>query len=243
MNKSNDPVVSLNKLAYRYPSAMHDILQIDSLTIERGERIFIQGASGTGKTTLLALLAGILVAQKGELNILGQPLHSLSEAERDRFRANHIGFIFQLFNLIPYLSILENIELACRFSAKKRAAEPAALEGRLHELLEHLGLPKEKHDTPVAELSVGQQQRVAAARALLGKPALLIADEPTSALDWNNREKFIKTLFRECEQTDTTLVFVSHDESLAKLFGRTINLQSVNQAATPAASATGAVNS
>ena len=157
----------------------------------------------------------------------------MSSVHRDHFRSDHIGFIFQMFNLIPYLSVIENVTLPCRFSDKRKhkvLAGADSLEQEAIRLLEHLDMA---HDDllhkPVNELSVGQQQRVAAARALIGSPELVIADEPTSSLDAERREAFIELLFRECESAGSTLVFVSHDNSLLAPFDRTIEFAEVNQ--------------
>ena len=152
----------------------------------------------------------------------------MSGAARDRFRADHIGYIHQMFNLVPYLSVLENVTLPCRFSRRRisraqRHSPTASAEAQ--RLLAHLGLDSQRVlRKPVSELSVGQQQRVAAARALIGSPELIIADEPTSALDAANREAFIELLFNECDETGSTLLFVSHDASLGPMFDRAVQL-------------------
>ncbi len=210
------------------------MLALDTLTIEAGERVFIEGPSGSGKSTLLSLLAGVVVPQKGQMRVLGEQLERLGSAQRDHFRAHHVGYIFQMFNLIPYLSVVENVLLPCRFSKRRRERalqRSASLAEEALHLLEHLDMADtELLARPVTSLSVGQQQRVAAARALMGSPELLIADEPTSSLDADRREAFVKLLFEECRQADSTLVFVSHDASLEALFDRTIRLAEVNSA-------------
>lgn len=227
-------IIEIKDLAFRWQPQRPPVLEIESLLIRPGERVFIEGPSGSGKSTLLSLLAGMALPQRGELRILGQSLKALSPGERDHFRAQHIGYIFQMFNLIPYLSMLENVLLPCHFSAKRRAKAlklSGSLKAEAQRLLEHLDLnDMALSKRPVVELSVGQQQRVAAARALMGAPELLIADEPTSALDANRRQAFVRLLFDECQETGTTLVFVSHDASLAELFDRCIRLSEINQA-------------
>ena len=166
--------------------------------------------------------------------MLGQPLHRLGAVERDRFRADHVGYVFQMFNLIPYLSMVENVALPCRFSRRRRTralARGGNLETEATRLLDHLDLGDPAlRARPVTELSVGQQQRVAAARALMGAPEILIADEPTSALDADRRESFIQLLFRECQEAGLTLIFVSHDAGLEGLFDRTLRLAEINRA-------------
>ncbi|MDR3204726.1 MAG: ABC transporter ATP-binding protein [Deltaproteobacteria bacterium] len=206
-------------------------LKIEQFKIESGETVFVSGPSGCGKSTLLSLIAGILKPFKGEIVIDGQSLSPLSSGARDRLRGDKIGFIFQQFNLTPYLSVLDNALLSCRFSALRRKAarlaygsERAAAEA----ILTRLGLDKGLFHRQASKLSVGQRQRVAAARALMGRPPLLIADEPTSALDADNRHSFLETLVRECSQAGAGLLFVSHDKSLAGLFHRTLTFESLN---------------
>jgi len=226
--------IQVRDLHFRWRRGLPEVLNISDLEIAQGERVFVRGASGSGKSTLLALLAGVNLPTAGEVVILGQTINHLSGARRDHFRSDHIGFIFQLFNLIPYLSVLENVSLPCRFS-RSRKTKASQSGNSLHEeatrLLEHLGMA---HDDlihrPVTELSVGQQQRVATARALIGAPEIIIADEPTSALDSDMRQVFIRLLFQECEETGSTLMFVSHDKQLESLFERHITLGEVNRA-------------
>jgi putative ABC transport system ATP-binding protein len=227
-------IVRLRKLLFRWQPELPAVLDIEDFSISRGERIFISGGSGSGKSTLLSLLAGVLSPQRGEVHLLGRPLHRLGSAGRDHLRADHVGFIFQLFNLIPYLSVLENVTLPCQFSRLRRQRALRAgrsLEAEAERLLEHLELADSRLlARPVTMLSVGQQQRVAAARALMGAPELLIADEPTSSLDADLRQVFVRLLFQECAEQGTTLVFVSHDSSLHGLFDRTVALESINRA-------------
>lgn len=209
------------------------IIDIKELNIEQGQHLFIEGPSGSGKSTLLNLLAGVLTPQKGEISVLGQPLNKLSASKKDSFRANHIGFIFQQFNLLPYLSVIDNITLPCSFSAarkNKALQQSESLTIEAIRLLNALGLnDPELLQRNVNELSVGQQQRVAAARAMLGSPEIIIADEPTSALDNDHRQAFIKILFDECQKAGITLIFVSHDITLKQHFSHTVNLQTINQ--------------
>lgn len=232
-----ESIVEINSLQFAWHSDAPPVLDISQLSISQGERVFIQGPSGSGKSTLLNLLAGVVTPDQGIIKVLGRELIEMSNAARDRFRADHVGFIFQLFNLIPYLSVIENVTLPCRFS--KLRHEKAIKNGfNVHaeamRLLTHLEMNNpELRGKPVSELSVGQQQRVAAARALIGSPDMLIADEPTSSLDTNLRELFIQLLFDECSSKGTTLIFVSHDPSLEKLFDRTVRLAEINRAEKP----------
>lgn len=232
---STDTIIAINDLEFRWRPDHTPVLVIDSLTVSRGERVFIKGASGSGKSTLLSLLGGVTIPQHGSVEVLGQSLQTLGGAARDAFRADHIGFMFQMFNLLPYLSTVENVTLPCRFSRRRRARVLERAPGLVEEalrLLEHLDLgDRETLSRPVTELSVGQQQRVAVARALIGSPELVIADEPTSALDWDRREAFLRLLEQECAEQGITLVFVSHDPSLESLFDRTVTLADINRAA------------
>lgn len=228
------PIVSLREVRFRWRAQEPDILTISRLEIEPGERLFVEGPSGSGKTTLLGLLAGVNQPQQGQIEVLGERLEQLGAAARDRFRADHIGYIFQLFNLIPYLGVIDNVTLPARFSRRRRAralARSASLAAEARRLLGHLDMDQpDLLRKPVSELSIGQQQRVAAARALLGSPELLIADEPTSSLDSDLRRAFIELLFAECAEMGSTLIFVSHDPSLEGLFERTLRLRELNPA-------------
>ena len=231
-------IINITNLQFAWHRDALPVLDIAQLNIAQGERVFIEGPSGSGKSTLLNLLAGVATPNHGKLMVLGQNLNEMNGAERDRFRADHVGFIFQLFNLIPYLSVVENVTLPCRFSRLRRdkaIQNGFNLQAEAMRLLTHLEMnDPDLLDKPVSELSVGQQQRVAAARALVGSPDLLIADEPTSSLDANLRESFIRLLFDECASRGTTLIFVSHDPSLEKLFDRTVRLTDINRAERPA---------
>ena len=233
---AEEAVIAASNLRFGWKTGEQPVLAIEQLTIEKGARIFISGPSGSGKSTLLSLLAGVVVPQTGSISVLGHRLNTVSGPHRDRFRADHIGFIFQMFNLIPYLSVVENVTLPCRFSAKRRKNVQARASGPKEEalrLLQQLGLAGEEFiNRPVTDLSVGQQQRVAVARALIGRPEIVIADEPTSSLDHHQREAFIRLLFDEGDQAETTLLFVSHDTALAPLFDRTIELEAINRAGT-----------
>jgi putative ABC transport system ATP-binding protein len=231
MTESNK-VIELRELEYRWQPNATPTLQIDHFVVKRGERIFIKGESGSGKSTLLSLLGGVLTPQHGTIKLLGQAISTLPGSQRDRFRADHIGFIFQQFNLIPYLSVVENVLLPLHFSTrrKKRVAERSTPATEAERLLAHLDLNGELLHRSVTELSVGQQQRVAAARALIGSPELVIADEPTSSLDADRREAFIRLLINECDEAGNTLLFVSHDSSLERHFNHTLPLASINAA-------------
>jgi putative ABC transport system ATP-binding protein len=225
----SEPIVKLSDISFAWSPVQAPVLSFNQLSIRHNEHVFIKGPSGSGKSTLLGLLTGIISPQQGNVSILNTDLNQLKQHQKDRFRADHIGYIFQQFNLLPYLSVIDNVILPCHFSPQRKRKAGSALKTAAINLLQRLHLDKTLLDKPVIELSIGQQQRVAAARALIGHPELLIADEPTSALDQDNRTAFIELLMEEVSQTGSSLIFVSHDATLESLFSRTINLTELNQ--------------
>ncbi len=232
-------LVELTDLRYAWPR-QRPCLEIGHFALAAGETVFLHGPSGSGKSTLLALIAGVNVAGTGQVRVLGEDLARLSPSGRDRFRVDHIGIVFQQFNLLPYLSVLENVLLPCRFSALRRQraqAEGGRPEAAARRLLAGLDLAPELWERPASRLSVGQQQRVALARALIGRPALILADEPTSALDAARQRAFLELLTEECKRAGAGLLFVSHDLRLAERFGRVEDLTRLNRAQAEAACA------
>jgi putative ABC transport system ATP-binding protein len=227
------PIVVVEQLQFSWPGAPVPCLEIDNLQLLPGETVFLHGPSGSGKSTLLGLLGGVLLPQRGSVQLLDTDLMGLSSRARDRFRVDHIGFIFQQFNLIPHLPVLDNVLLPCRFSKRRlaRAAQDGTVAQEAERLLDALGLGKAVLQRPVTELSVGQQQRVAAARALLGRPEILIADEPTSALDAERQADFLRLLLQQGLSGGATILFVSHDRRLAAQFSRELSLASINRLA------------
>lgn len=227
-------MIEVSQLRFAWPKAGNDCVVIDELTVAAGRTLFLYGPSGGGKSTLLGLLAGVLLPREGGVSLMGTSWSSLSGARRDAFRADHVGYIFQQFNLLPYLSVIDNVLLPCRFSALRReraSADAASPQTSAQRLLRHMGLNEALWQRPAAQLSVGQQQRVAAARALIGRPEVVIADEPTSALDAALRDGFMDLLMDECRAACSTLVFVSHDERLALRFDVQRSLADINRAA------------
>ncbi|MFJ4067127.1 ABC transporter ATP-binding protein [Pseudomonas sp. NPDC089996] len=229
-------LIELQDLVFAWPGQA-PLLDIQAFHLQAGEALFLKGPSGSGKTTLLGLLGGVNRPGQGRIRLLGQDLALLGQGARDRFRVDHTGYIFQQFNLLPFLSVRENVELPCRFSrsrAERAMQRHGSIDQAASELLAHLGLGDPALLARRADsLSIGQQQRVAAARALIGQPELVIADEPTSALDADTREAFIRLLFDECRAAGSSLLFVSHDQSLAPLFDRHLSLAELNRAAKP----------
>lgn len=219
------PAIVLSDLLFSYSGKPQEaVLHIPQWQLHKGEHVFLYGASGAGKSTLLHLLAGMLTASSGEVEVLGQSLGKLSGRQRDAFRARYIGMVFQQLNLLPYLGVLDNIRLAASFAGNYRHARDHALQ-----LFEQLQLDAGLLQRRADSLSVGQQQRVAIARALINQPQIIIADEPSSALDEQSRDQFMRLLLDTVKQNDSTLVFVSHDKSLAGYFDRHDDLQQLNQ--------------
>ncbi|HEY6087293.1 MAG TPA: ABC transporter ATP-binding protein [Burkholderiaceae bacterium] len=229
---SEPPAVAAAGLRFRWPGAVIDCLVLPSLRIERGACVFVHGPSGSGKSTLLSLLAGVLQPTGGDLRVLGHDFSRQKPVALDRLRADHIGYLFQQFNLLPYLSAIDNVMLPLRLSvARRREAERwGAGLSHARTLLASMGLGPDEWQQRAGTLSVGQQQRVAAARALVGRPALVIADEPTSALDSERRDEFLDLLLTACREAASTLVFVSHDLTLAQRFDVVLNLPALNEA-------------
>ncbi|MFI3246071.1 MAG: ABC transporter ATP-binding protein [Ferrimonas sp.] len=219
-------VLAINQLHYQWSLDHH--LQVPELTIKAGEKVMLQGASGSGKTTVMNLIAGVLNPQQGKVQLQGTELQSLNGRQRDRHRAEHLGIIFQQFNLLPFLSVLDNVLLPLTFAEQRRIQISQPQEAAMA-LLDSLELPNEYYQKPVHQLSVGQQQRVAAARALLGSPALILADEPTSALDPDNRDRFMALLQQQCEQQGSALLLISHDPALRPLMDKCYQLRATER--------------
>jgi putative ABC transport system ATP-binding protein len=222
-------VIQLSNVRFRYSEQYGDVLELTDLQVYQGEHLFIQGASGSGKTTLLNMITGINQPYAGKVQVLGQSLQNLSTIQSDQFRVDYLGIIFQQFNLLPYLSLLENVQLPCWFSSQRQRLAGNSKQAA-GDLLQQLHIPESLFDKPANALSMGQQQRVAVARALIGKPAIIIADEPTSALDTDNRKRFLDLLFSQADKQSSTLIFVSHDRHIAQYFSRVIDLSEINQA-------------
>ncbi|BES73300.1 ABC transporter ATP-binding protein [Marinobacter nanhaiticus D15-8W] len=224
MTASQDPIiVQARDLAFQWPGADH-CLHFPDLRLHANEHLFLRGPSGSGKSTLLSMLAGLSLPERGELRLQDTALTGLSRRARDRLRADRLGVIFQQFNLVPYLSVIDNVTLPCRLSKPRAGRATPSPETEARHLLAALDVTEDLWQRPVTRLSVGQQQRVACARALIGRPILVLADEPTSALDADNRDRFLQLLISQCRASGAALVFVSHDASLADAFDRTLDL-------------------
>ena len=225
-------VLHLNNLEYSHPGQSRPLLRVSDFALQAGERVLLHGPSGCGKSTLLSLVTGIRPVQKGEIQVAGQPFSALSQRRRDAFRADHMGVIFQAFNLLPYLSAVDNVTLSAGFSRRRCDREGVSNKAQRQQaaqaLLQRLGLDDRTAALPAWQLSFGQQQRVAAARALFGKPELIIADEPTSALDNHSRDILLNLLGELCEQSGSALLMVSHDNQVAGHFQRSVSFASLN---------------
>lgn len=220
-------VIELTDIRFYYSDRPEDIvLNIPSWSLSTGEQAFVQGPSGGGKSTLLGILSGMLVPSEGKVTVLGQRLDNMSSRQRDQFRAMHIGYVFQQFNLMPYLNAIDNVLLATQFSNQKNTS---LLKSEIKTLFNGLNIPEKEWNRPTRDLSIGQQQRVAIARALINKPQILIADEPTSSLDRENSEAFMRLLMPIVAENRMTLLFVSHDQSLATYFTKVESLNDFNR--------------
>ena len=219
--------VCARDLGFAWPGRSRFELRIDRFEVARGERLLLLGPSGAGKSTLLSLICGIAPPNEGAIEVLGEDLAAMRGPARDRFRAEHYGVVFQMFNLLPYASAIDNVMLALSFAPGRRARAGAERPARAEaeRLLIALGLDGTMMAHGLAaSLSVGQQQRVAVARALIGAPEIVVADEPTSALDTQAQDAFLDLLFDQIRAVNAALIMVSHDERLAPRFDRVVQL-------------------
>ena len=228
------PALRIADMSFAWPTQAAPCLDIAAFELASGERVFLHGPSGSGKSTLLALLGGVALPQRGNIEVLGHELSKLSASARDALRADHVGFLFQQFNLLPWLPALDNVLLPCAFSARRREQTNSAGSPlrEAERLLAQLDLDRSLWHQSAGSLSVGQQQRVAAARALIGRPEIVIADEPTSALDVERQQAFVDLLLQETAAAGAALIFVSHDHRLAGHFDRSVALEAISRGTT-----------
>ncbi|AFO93441.1 ATP-binding cassette domain-containing protein (plasmid) [Phaeobacter inhibens] len=220
--------LEINDLAYRWPGRDGFSLTVPHLTVAAGETVLLLGESGSGKSTLLSLICGTVLPDRGEISIAGKTISALNNGARDTFRADHIGVIFQQFNLLPFGSVIDNILLPLRFAPSRRQRVSDAI-AEASRLCSALNLPEGVISAKARTLSVGQQQRVAVARALIGTPPLIIADEPTSALDSGVQSAFLDLLFTQTASHGSSLLMVSHDSRLSACFDRVIHIEDIAQ--------------
>src|SRR5436190_4858622 len=231
-------VIAMSDVRFVWPGRNAFSLAVDSFALPAAKRILLIGPSGSGKSTFLSLICGIVAPQSGRIEILGTDITRLPASARDGFRAEHFGIIFQIFNLLPYGTVIDNVLLPLSFAPgrRKRATAKGSAEDEAVRLLTRLGLePHLTRGHSAANLSVGQQQRVAAARALIGAPELIVADEPTSALDRNRQQAFLDLLFADVAAAGASLIMVSHEEELGKHFDRVVRLDEIATAERSAA--------
>ena len=222
----NEETIRLDSLRFYWSRVADFKIYIPKLEIGRGEKVLLLGESGSGKTTLLSLICGFLSPISGDIFLNEQKLNDLKANKKDQFRSDNIGIIFQQFNLLPYANVIDNITLPLYFSKKRDSRVTNHREAALN-ICRSLQLSESTIAMQANKLSVGQQQRVAVARALIGNPSLIIADEPTSSLDASTQKKFLDLMFRQIEEHKSTLLMVSHDSSISNYFDRTINIKDI----------------
>lgn len=222
------PILSLKDVRFSWPGRAPFQLHVPSLTLNTSETVLLLGKSGSGKSTLLSLICGTIIAGSGQVSVAGENIASLTAGNRDRFRAEHIGLVFQQFNLLPFATVQDNILLPLQFAPQRRK-RVTDVTGEAKRLCQDLGLPDDVMTARAADLSVGQQQRVAAARALIGTPPLIIADEPTSSLDAATQATFLELLFGQSRAHGMTVLMVSHDARLSEQFDRVIKIDDISQ--------------
>ena len=222
----DESIIKIESLNFYWSKKSNFKIFVPSLEIKKGEKVLLLGESGSGKTTLLSLICGFLNPLSGSISINGNTINKLSSKTKDEFRADNIGIIFQQFNLLPYANVVDNVLLPLYFS-QARSKNIVNKRAAALELFKQLRLPDDIAQYRASNLSVGQQQRVAVARALIGNPSLIIADEPTSSLDTNAQQLFLDLMFKQISENNSTLLMVSHDKSLSNRFDRQININEI----------------
>ena len=223
---SDAPIIALRNVQFRWSGQSSFAITVPNFTVHKGETVLLLGSSGSGKSTLLSLICGTILANTGHVSVDGTDLKTLSGWSRDRFRADHIGIVFQQFNLLPFGTVLDNIVLPLQFAPKRRHRCLAPKQTAM-DLCQSLALPQEIALSKSSNLSVGQQQRFAVARALIGEPPILIADEPTSSLDETAQSSFLNLMFDQVASLGSTLVMVSHDPRLGQRFDRVVQMDDI----------------
>ncbi len=222
----DESIINIDSVRFYWSKKSNFKIFVPNLEIKKGEKVLLLGESGSGKTTLLSLMCGFLNPLSGNISINGNTINQLSSKTRDEYRADNIGIIFQQFNLLPYANVVDNVLLPLYFS-KVRSNNVSNKKEKVIELFKQLRLPDDIAQFRASSLSMGQQQRVAVARALIGNPSLIIADEPTSSLDADAQKIFLNLMFEQISENNSTLLMVSHDKSLSNQFDRLIDINEI----------------
>ena len=227
----SDAILTITQLSFAWPGRRGFRLDIPEFILAKREKLLLKGPSGSGKSTFLSLICGLVAPARGRIVVAGQEMTGLRGAAIDRLRADHFGIIFQMFNLLPFAGVMDNVLLPLSFSEgrRRRAQRDGSAREEAARLLTRLEVDPDLWQQRAASLSVGQQQRVAIARALIGEPAIVIADEPASALDPERQAAFMTLLFDEVERAQAALIMVSHDAALAPRFDRAADLDEIAQ--------------
>ena len=222
----NESIIKIDTVKFYWSKKSNFKIFVPNLEIKKGEKVLLLGESGSGKTTILSLICGFLNPLSGNIFIKGKTINQLSSKTKDEYRADNIGIIFQQFNLLPYANVVDNVLLPLYFSKVRSNNVPDKRE-KVIELFKQLRLPDDITQFRASSLSMGQQQRVAVARALIGNPSLIIADEPTSSLDADAQKIFLDLMFQQISENNSTLLMVSHDRSLSDQFDRLIDINEI----------------
>ena len=222
----NESIIKIDTVKFYWSKKSNFKIFVPNLEIKKGENVLLLGESGSGKTTILSLICGFLNPLSGNIFINGKTINQLSSKTKDEYRADNIGIIFQQFNLLPYANVVDNVLLPLYFSKVRSNNVPDKRE-KVIELFKQLRLPDDITQFRASSLSMGQQQRVAVARALIGNPSLIIADEPTSSLDADAQKIFLDLMFQQISENNSTLLMVSHDRSLSDQFDRLIDINEI----------------
>lgn len=221
-------MINIKNVVMKYQDNGTEIeaLKIKKLQIKDGKKVAFIGSSGCGKTTLFNLISGMIVPTEGNVEVEDMDITDLTEAERDLFRANHIGYIFQDFNLFPEFTVMQNVTLPMTFSKRYSKKEINELA---KDMLKKVGM-EEKANQKVKTLSGGEKQRVAIARSIVNKPNVILADEPTGNLDYKNGVKIMELIMEIAKEENATLIVITHNNSQLDMFDEIINIEELNEA-------------
>ena len=222
----DDSIVKIETLRFQWSKNNNFKIFVPKLEVGRGKKVLFLGESGSGKTTLLSLICGFLEPLSGSISINDKLISDLTSTNKDAYRSDNIGIIFQQFNLLPYANVIDNIILPLYFSKQRSKKVENKINAAMN-LCDQLRLPESILNQKASNLSVGQQQRVAVARALIGSPSIIVADEPTSSLDTEAQELFLDLMFDQISKNSSTLLMVSHDKSLTNYFDQIIDINEI----------------